>query len=422
MLLLALAIASTPVPLIIDTDLGFDVDDVGAIAVANHLQDRGECRLLAVLHDTGFKKGVGGVAVIRSYYNRSFALGAYKGEWASSDFAQAAQDKYTTMLLDKYPSAVKNYDEVPTALHAYRTVLADAEDASVVIASIGEPTNLRDLLSADRDLVRRKVKRIVFMDGAYNFGCAEAHGTPTSPWLGSTAGCEKAAEYVEEHLPRTTIRQVFTLNGGNILTAGRFNAGCGQGPVKAAYQRWTHYGTRPSWDPIAVVLAVRGSTSLWSSELEGTDEVNAAGDEVFNTSLTGTNESQAWIDAARRGDVVRVLDDMLCAAPCRGKDPKEVGACAGYSLHSGANCYGDRDGHGRHGADDLENPPSASCGVMTLEACMRRCDATHGCDAVTVAPADDQLLGLINCYRKANVRVRGCDAGAWRFETWVKRA
>ena len=35
--------AASPVQLIIDTDLGFDVDDAGAIAIANHLQDIGAC-------------------------------------------------------------------------------------------------------------------------------------------------------------------------------------------------------------------------------------------------------------------------------------------------------------------------------------------------------------------------------------------
>jgi hypothetical protein len=39
--------------------------------------------------------------------------------------------------------------------------------------------------------------------------------------------------------------------------------------------------------------------------------------------------------------------------------------------HSGANCYGDRDGHGAHGASDLENPPSSAApgSPMTLAAC-----------------------------------------------------
>eukprot|EP00039_Didymoeca_costata_P014587 m.237240 g.237240 ORF g.237240 m.237240 type:complete len:66 (+) comp16055_c1_seq1:155-352(+) len=34
-----------PVRLIVDTDAGFDVDDVGAIGIANALQDLGECEI-----------------------------------------------------------------------------------------------------------------------------------------------------------------------------------------------------------------------------------------------------------------------------------------------------------------------------------------------------------------------------------------
>ncbi len=39
---------SNPVPLIFDTDIGNDVDDVLALGVIHALQSRGECELLAV--------------------------------------------------------------------------------------------------------------------------------------------------------------------------------------------------------------------------------------------------------------------------------------------------------------------------------------------------------------------------------------
>ena len=42
-----------PVQLIIDTDLGFDVDDVGAIAVAHALADQGKVDILGVVCNTG---------------------------------------------------------------------------------------------------------------------------------------------------------------------------------------------------------------------------------------------------------------------------------------------------------------------------------------------------------------------------------
>jgi hypothetical protein len=45
--------AASPIKLIIDTDAGFDVDDVGAISVANALQDNGEVEIVAVGHTNG---------------------------------------------------------------------------------------------------------------------------------------------------------------------------------------------------------------------------------------------------------------------------------------------------------------------------------------------------------------------------------
>jgi len=413
------AATDAPVQLIIDTDLGFDVDDVGAIAVANHLQDVGACKLLAVIHNTGFYKGIGGVDVINGHYGRPTAtgmsLGAYKGTWGSSSSAQSAQDRYTSMIESNYPSPIQNYDQVDSAVTAYTKVLSRAADRSVVIASIGELTNLRDLLMANASLVGQKVKEVVYMDGGYNFGCGDAHGSGTSPWLGSTAGCDGAALYVTEHMPNT-VRQLYTLNGGDVNTGGRFNDGCGHGPVKAAYQAWTGHGSRPSWDLIAVYLAVLGSSSLYSSERQGTDRVDAAGNEDFDTSDTSHNMAQVWIDSAHNGDVTRRLDDILCSAPCGGNSSGgPVGNCASYTMYSGHNCWGPG-----HGADEIENPPHSSCGTMSLAACQRRCDETANCAGVTVVATSG---GLVECYRKANIDIGQCDYGdAWKFDTWLKKA
>ena len=73
-------------------------------------------------------------------------------------------------------------------------MLTGAEDNSVVIASIGELTNLRDILKAEKDLFIRKVAKIVYVDGVYNFGCGMSDGTGWSPWLGSTGGVEVSWE------------------------------------------------------------------------------------------------------------------------------------------------------------------------------------------------------------------------------------
>ena len=409
LLLVLAATTDAVVELIIDTDLGFDVDDAGAIAVANHLQDLGLCELRGVVHNTGFVEGIGAVDSIMNYYGRgndTRAYGAYKGAWASSDDAQAAQDRYATAMSERWPSRVAGAGDVGGAADAYGRLLAASTNGSVVIASIGEPTALRDALQAHKDLFAAKVKQIVYMDLGYNFGCGDAAGSDWSPWLGSTDGCAGAAKYVVDHMP-ASVQQVFSPAGEDVLTGSRFHDGdgCGAGPAKFAYETWTNYGSRPSWDLIATYYAVAGLESLYSTATRGTNAVDAAGNENFVADPAGPH-LRVDIDPAHDGDVVRLLDDALCAAPCRGD-------CAGYEYRAMANCY---DGHG---ATNLESPPDASAGAMTLAACLALCDATAACEAAGVRASGDG--GLVDCYRKADVDLGACDA-YYPFATWTKRA
>ena len=78
---------SDPVKLIIDTDMGFDVDDVGSVCMANALHDLGEVDILAIVHDTGFSKGVGAISSINNYYGHDFTIGAYKGPFGDDQNA-----------------------------------------------------------------------------------------------------------------------------------------------------------------------------------------------------------------------------------------------------------------------------------------------------------------------------------------------
>lgn len=69
-----------PVQLIVDTDFSIDVDDVGALCAAHQLHDRGEANLLAIIHDTGYDRGVGGISVLNRWYGRdNLRVGAYRG-------------------------------------------------------------------------------------------------------------------------------------------------------------------------------------------------------------------------------------------------------------------------------------------------------------------------------------------------------
>lgn len=415
-----------PVRLIIDTDMGFDVDDVGAVCVANALADRGEADIVAIVHDTGFSKGIGAVSTLVDYYGRSgnITLGAYKGPFGKSvTHGQYTQDRYASDLIGRFSPPVKDYSEVPTALDVYRATLAAQPDRSVRIASIGMTTNLRDLLQSPpdqhsplsgRDLVAQKVELVVWMNGYYNFGCAEHDG---ADYLGDDTGCRGSAKAAVSAMP-PSVRQIFNGVGGNVGSGGKLT-GCApeSDPCRQAYIDWLGEGNdRPSWDPISVVVAVRGADAMFLDEhgQGGHDTVDEAGHE----SWVAGSASNSTYTVKREGSenaITAALDELLCRRPASlGPAP----ASTGYYKAKGFNCYGPRAGDPTsHGARDLENPPSSSCGVMSRADCQARCDATEDCDGVVVTPAAG---GNVSCYRKADINLAACDNNAAQFETYVK--
>lgn len=70
--------------MIIETDLGFSADDVGALNVAHYYADQGLVNILATISNTGYDKSIAGVNVINTYFGRpDIPLGAYKGTFGA---------------------------------------------------------------------------------------------------------------------------------------------------------------------------------------------------------------------------------------------------------------------------------------------------------------------------------------------------
>merc|ERR1712055_82577 len=117
-ILLQVFSAESAVPLIIDTDASFDVDDVVAICMAHALMDKGEADIKAIVHDAGYPRAIGAVSVLNTYYGREdIPLGAYKGEFgkdpSGNDWVRGA---YIEDLVNNWPSPVKDSSQVPDAV------------------------------------------------------------------------------------------------------------------------------------------------------------------------------------------------------------------------------------------------------------------------------------------------------------------
>ena len=120
------------VPLIVDTDMSFDVDDVMAVCMAHALHDNGEARLLAIVHDAGYPEGVHAASVLSHYYGHDdVPLGAYKGafgrdldhptKWKTGDYVP-------TLTSGRWAAPITSSAQVADAVVAYRRALAAADD------------------------------------------------------------------------------------------------------------------------------------------------------------------------------------------------------------------------------------------------------------------------------------------------------
>merc|ERR1712136_16745 len=114
-----------PLPLIIDTDASFDVDDVTAICMANALMHRGEVDIKAIVHNAGYPKAIGAVAVLNTYYgHENISLGAYRGPFGKNGYDNSwVKGAYIDDLVDNWPSTVKDSSQVPDAVSVYRKTL-----------------------------------------------------------------------------------------------------------------------------------------------------------------------------------------------------------------------------------------------------------------------------------------------------------
>src|SRR6478752_398130 len=59
------------VPIIFDTDIAPDYDDVGAMALLHAFADKGEAKILATISSNAFETTAPTLSVINTYYNRA---------------------------------------------------------------------------------------------------------------------------------------------------------------------------------------------------------------------------------------------------------------------------------------------------------------------------------------------------------------
>lgn len=284
-----------PVRLIFDTDIGNDVDDVLALGMIHSLQSRGECRLLAVTITKDHEECAPFVDAVNTFYGRGeIPIGVTRSGVTPkrSKFTPLARQKDGDKL--RYPHDLKSGREAPEAVALLRKTLASQPDGSVVLVQVGFSTNLARLLESGkdaasplpgRDLVRRKVRLVSLMAGAF----APIGGKPHYEY--NVIKDIPAAQKLARDWPTQMIYSGFEIGLAITYPAASIRHDYGyveHHPLAEAYYLYNpppH--NRPTWDLTSVLQAVRPGRGYFRLSPPGRVTVNDKGLTTFQAATNG---------------------------------------------------------------------------------------------------------------------------------------
>jgi inosine-uridine nucleoside N-ribohydrolase len=321
--LASVARAIEPVPLIFDTDIGNDVDDVLALGVIHALMSRNECKLLAVTVSKDEALSAPFVDVINTFYGRSdVPIGVvHRG-------ATPEASKYTGLSNERdggklrYPHRLETGSDAPDAVKVLRETLAKERDGSVVIVQVGFSTNLARLLESPPDeisslsgveLAHAKVRLLSLMGGAF-----------------ATTDKKPVLEYnivKDIHSAQTLVAKWPTpivFSGFEIGVAIPFPHECIERnftyvehhPLAEAYRLYNPPShDRPCWDLTSVLYAVRPDDGYFDLSPPGGVAVSDGGMTSFTADTQGSHR-YLILKPEQKIRVREALAELASEPPC----------------------------------------------------------------------------------------------------------
>lgn len=296
------AVESGAIPVIFDTDVGSDIDDVLALQMVLNYAKQGKCDLLGIAISKDYPRVID---YVDGYCNLngfdSIPLGyAYDGsdiEW-NRECGKYVCGTLDTIIDGKKILPVKRTiaDSIPEGYKMMRKQLASQADSSVIIITVGFATNLARLLrsTADEysdlngiDLVRKKVKLLSTMSGTYN------DDTFNNPEWNVLQDLD-AAKYTYANWPTKVIASGSEV-GVRILYPHQsvlkdFPNG-EKHPLCVSYKLYEKMPyDRPTWDLTSVVYAIEPETSGLDISPKGTITIEDNGFSRFEPSENGQHQ------------------------------------------------------------------------------------------------------------------------------------
>jgi inosine-uridine nucleoside N-ribohydrolase len=316
------ALAAAPKPVIFDTDMDSDVDDVAALAQLHVMADAGEVEILAVMLSGKNEYSGRCVDAINTYYNRpDIPIGLI----ARTDRSEKQDTKFANQVAAEFPW---DFDSARClfANELYRKLLAERPDNSVTIISVGDLTNLASLLDTGGDsysplkgpdLVKQKVAHYYCMGSRYP---ADKDQNP-GKWGNFRTDPESTKEVVDSWPGMIT----FT-GGGSFSELMQIGTRITQldplkNPVSLAYRSF--FGEefvgkkRHTADSLCVLIAVRGIEPYFKLVDTGYNEIDPMGRNIWHETPDVDNRQyvSALKNKADAPKLAELMEDLAMTPP-----------------------------------------------------------------------------------------------------------
>lgn len=242
--------------IILDTDIGPDYDDTGAVVMLHNYANKGKVNLLGLMCCVSAPFGAPYLSILNKYYGRpSIPIGTLKSK--DNILPSCRGVNFTISQFSEYDSDILDGTHARDAVEVYREILSASEDNSVTIVTIGMLSNLCDLLKSTPDkysdlagaeLVAKKVKFVSTMAGLW----------PNSPHGEFNVIQDiESADYVINNWPTPIIFSGYEI-GVRVRTGNRLSETQIDSPLRGGY-----HADMSSWDLTSVMYAVEGIGDYW---------------------------------------------------------------------------------------------------------------------------------------------------------------
>jgi purine nucleosidase len=320
------AVDNPPVPLIFDTDIGNDCDDVLALGMIHALQSRQECELLAVTITKDHELAAPFTDAVNTFYGRgNIPIGVCRSGVTPD------KGKYNELCKTKdggelrYPHDLLSGKDAPDAVKVLRQVLAKSA-GSVVIAQVGFSTNVANLLRSKPDdisplsgidLVKQKVKMLSIMAGAFQL--IPENGKMVEHREYNVVMDIPAAKALVELCPVPIVWSGFEIGLAlpypheSILKDYRYAKHHPLAEAYTLYEPPPH--NRPTWDLTSVLYAVRLEHGYFDLSAPGQVQVNDDGLTVHRPA--GTRDRFLVLKDEQKAKVIEALTLLSSEPPHR---------------------------------------------------------------------------------------------------------